>query len=43
MGESKAKEIGALYTINEKIPEEMIVDQWIAKIQSCGYTKVIRG
>lgn len=43
MGETKANEIGALYTINEKIPEEMIVDQWIAKIQSCGYTKVIRG
>ncbi len=43
MGKSKAKSIGALYTIEAKIPEDEIVNTWISKIQSFGYQHVIKG
>lgn len=43
MGKSKAKEIGALYTIKEEIPEDETVNEWITQIQSNGYQNVIKG
>jgi len=43
MGKSKAKEIGALYTIKEEIPEDETVNEWISQIQSNGYQNVIKG
>lgn len=43
MGKSKAKEIGVLYEIEAKIPEEETVKAWIETIQGYGYEKVIQG
>lgn len=43
MGKSKAKEIGVLYTIEAKIPEDDIVISWIDKIKALGYEKVVQG
>ena len=38
-----AKEIGVLYEIEAKIPEEETVNTWIKTIQEYGYEKVIQG
>jgi glycyl-radical enzyme activating protein len=43
MGKSKADSIGALYTIEAKIPEDDVVNRWICKIQDFGYQNVIKG
>ena len=43
MGKSKAQEIGVLYEIEAKIPEEATVASWIKKIQGYGYERVVQG
>jgi glycyl-radical enzyme activating protein len=43
MGKSKAHEIGVLYEIEAKIPEEETVNSWIQMIQGYGYEEVIQG
>lgn len=43
MGKSKAHEIGVLYEIEAKIPEEHTVNEWIASVQAFGYQNVMQG
>lgn len=43
MGKSKAKAIGELYVIEEKTPDDTVVDQWIMNIKNAGYENVIKG
>lgn len=43
MGKSKANEIGVLYEIEAKIPEDKTVNSWIQTVQEYGYEKVVQG
>lgn len=43
MGKSKAHEIGVLYEIEAKIPEDQTVNAWIQTVQGFGYERVVQG